>query len=70
MSSQAKARTATADRLLYSVQEAAALLGIGRTYMFQLLRTGEIDSLKIGSRRKIPAGALERYIERLRSGQG
>ena len=70
MNSQAKARTVTADRLLYSAEEAAALLGIGRTYMFQLLRTGEIDSRKIGSRRKIPADALERYIERLRSEQG
>jgi excisionase family DNA binding protein len=49
------------------VEEAAELLGIGRTYMFHLLSVGEIDSLKIGKRRKIPSDALDSYIERLRS---
>ena len=57
------------SRLLYSVEEAADLLGIGRTFMFHLLATGEIDSFKIGKRRKIPRDALDGYIERLRSEQ-
>ena len=55
------------ERLVYSVDEAADLLGIGRTYMFRLVTTGEIDSFKIGSRRKIPRDALDRYIARLRA---
>jgi excisionase family DNA binding protein len=57
-------------QLLYSVEEAASLLGIGRTFMFSLLATGEIDSLKIGRRRKIPRDAIESYIDRLRAQQG
>ena len=57
------------ERLVYSVDEAADLLGIGRTYMFRLVATGEIDSFKIGSRRKIPRDALDRYIARLRAEQ-
>jgi excisionase family DNA binding protein len=57
-------------RLLYSVEDAADLLGIGRTFMFHLLATGEIDSFKIGKRRKIPRDALDGYIERLRLEQG
>ena len=57
-------------QLLYSVEEAASLLGIGRTFMFHLLATGEIDSLKIGRRRKIPRDAIDGYIERLRAQQG
>ena len=56
-------------RLLYSVEEAANLLGIGRTFMFQLVATGEIDSFKVGKHRKIPNGALDAYIERLRQEQ-
>jgi excisionase family DNA binding protein len=67
MSGQAEGPTAAASRLLYTVEEAAELLGIGRTYMFHLLSVGEIDSLKIGKRRKIPSDALDSYIERLRS---
>jgi excisionase family DNA binding protein len=59
-----------AGQLLYSVEEAAGLLGIGRTFMFHLLATGEIDSLKIGRRRKIPLDAIDGYIERLRAQQG
>jgi excisionase family DNA binding protein len=62
-------RVSAPGRLLYSVEEAADLLGIGRTYMFHLVATGEIDSFKIGKRRKIPRDALDGYIERLRSEQ-
>jgi excisionase family DNA binding protein len=56
-------------RLAYSVEEAAALLGIGRTFMFHLVATGEIDSFKIGKHRKIHRDALAEYIDRLRSEQ-
>jgi len=56
-------------RLLYPVEEAANLLGIGRTFMFQLVATGEVDSFKVGKHRKIPVGALDMYIERLRDEQ-
>jgi excisionase family DNA binding protein len=57
-------------QILYSVEEAAGLLGIGRTFMFHLLATGEIDSLKIGRLRKIPRDAIDGYIDRLRARQG
>ena len=56
-------------QLLYSVEEAADLLGIGRTFMFRLLATGEVDSLKVGRLRKIPPDALDAYIKRLRATQ-
>jgi excisionase family DNA binding protein len=52
--------------LAYSVEQAAELLGIGRTFMFQLVATGEIESLKIGKRRLITRDALHGYIDRLR----
>lgn len=51
--------------MLYSVEEAASLLGIGRTYMFRLVATGAIESLKIGKRRRIPRGAINAFIDRL-----
>jgi len=55
--------------LLYSVEEAAQLLGLGRTFTFRLVAGGQIGSVKIGTRRKIPRDALEEYIGRLRSEQ-
>jgi excisionase family DNA binding protein len=69
VSNDAERSASTPPRLVYSVEEAADLLGIGRTFMFHLVATGEIESFKIGRRRKIHRDALDRYIERLRSDQ-
>jgi excisionase family DNA binding protein len=55
--------------LLYSVPEAARLLGVGRTYMFRLIASGEVESIKLGKLRKIPRDALGRYIDRQRPSQ-
>ncbi len=69
MTGRSEVPASASRRLVYSVEEAADLLGIGRTFMFHLVATGEIDSFKIGKRRKIPRDALDGYIERLRSEQ-
>jgi len=58
-----------ADRLLYSVLEAARQLGVGRTYMFRLIAAGEIESIKVGKLRKIPHDALACYIDKQRHEQ-
>jgi transposase len=57
---------------LYSVSEAAALLGIGRDKMYKLILQPERDtkkpavySVKMGRYRKIPAKALAQFIDRL-----
>ncbi len=56
-----------AIRLLLTVEEAADRLGIGRTLMYALVKDGEVESVHIGRLRRIPADALPRYLERLRS---
>jgi excisionase family DNA binding protein len=48
--------------MLYPVPEAAAQLGIGRSTLYELVRKGELDVVRIGSRTLIPASSLERYI--------
>jgi excisionase family DNA binding protein len=50
---------------LYSAEEAAEFLGIGRTFLFRLLATGQIESFKIGRKRKITRDALDAYVQRL-----
>ncbi len=64
MTSQAERPASEQAPLVYSVEEAADLLGIGRTFMFRLVATGEVESFKIGKKRKIPRDALDAYIER------
>ncbi len=55
------------DKLVYSVNEAAELLSIGRTLAYCLIRSGELRTLKIGHRRLVARADLDDYIARLRS---
>ncbi len=48
--------------LAVSPEEAARLLGIGRTNLFRLLETGAVRSVKVGSRRLIPRRALDELL--------
>jgi excisionase family DNA binding protein len=52
----------TIEPLLVTVEEAARLLHIGRSMIYELMNRGEIPSLRIGSARRIPVGALRAWI--------
>lgn len=52
-------------KLAYGLDEAFEMLSIGRTHGFDLIRRGEITSIKIGRRRLIPADSLRAYLDRL-----
>src|ERR1700722_4596960 len=51
--------------LLVTVEEAARLLGIGRTTMFELIGSGDVKSLRLGRRRLIARKNLESFIDEL-----
>lgn len=53
-------------KLLYDVNEAVALTSIGRSRLYELMASGELESVKCGKRRLIPADALERFVASLR----
>lgn len=52
-------------RLLLTVNEAAALLGIKRTKLYELLAVGALPSVRIGASRRVPVAAVEAYVEGL-----
>jgi excisionase family DNA binding protein len=54
------------ERLLLTPEETAEMLGIGRTKVYELLRLGLIESVKIHGCRRIPTEAVHNYVERLR----
>ena len=60
----------TTTPLLYTLPEAAAVLRISRTKLYELLSANEIPSIHIGRSRKIPAADLHDYIDRLRTEKG
>ena len=53
------------DALLFTAEEAAELLKVSRCKVYDLLRSHELRSIKIGGSRRIPRTALEEYIARL-----
>ncbi len=50
-----------------TIEEAARRLRIGRTLMYELVRTGEIRSVTIGRLRRIPTRCLDEYVSHLLS---
>ena len=55
------------EALLLTAEQAADVLNVSRTTIFKLMAGGELDSLKIGRSRRIPAQSLERFVESLRA---
>ncbi|MDQ1628772.1 MAG: hypothetical protein QOI54_2516 [Actinomycetota bacterium] len=57
------------DRLLLTPREAAALLGIGRSKLYLLLQSGDLESVHVGSCRRIPVDSVTALVERLRAAE-
>ncbi len=53
---------------LYTVSETAALLRIGRSSLYELMATGQLRSITIGSRRLIAAEDLAFFVAGRRAG--
>jgi excisionase family DNA binding protein len=56
--------------LLVTVEEAARLLGVGRTTMFELIGRGDVASVRLGRRRLIARKTLETFVEELSISSG
>ena len=56
-----------ADRLLFTPEEAAKVLRIGRTTVYALMKSGELRPVHIGRSCRIPQAEVERYVRRLQA---
>lgn len=54
-------------QLAVRVAEAARMLDIGRSKAYELIRTGELPSIRVGKTVRVPVDALEAWVRR-RSG--
>jgi excisionase family DNA binding protein len=54
------------DGLLLTVEEAAQRLRLGRTLVYGLISSGELESVKVGRLRRVPAECLPEYVATLR----
>ena len=52
------------NAILLSPEQCAEMLGIGRTFVYELIATGRLESLKLNRRRLVPRAALDAFIAR------
>jgi excisionase family DNA binding protein len=50
------------EKLLFSIGEAAEMLNIGRSTAYELIKQGDLPSVKISRRRLIPRAALMAWL--------
>ena len=53
------------ERLLLTPEDAADLLSIGRSKLYELIGDGRIASVRIGASRRVPMSALVEFVESL-----
>ncbi len=58
------------DKLLLTPEEAAKALSISRSKLYELLATNQLESVRIGASRRIPASALDQFVEQCRTTAG
>lgn len=51
-----------ADTRLYTVQQVCKMTSLGQTKVYELIRTGELASIKVGKSRRVPASALRSWM--------
>jgi len=55
--------------MLLTIPDAARVLAIGRTTLYELIRDGEVDVIRIGRSTRIPVTTIHAFVDRRRSGQ-
>jgi excisionase family DNA binding protein len=53
------------DRVLLTVEEAAQRIGIGKTKAYELVKSGDLESVLIGRLRRVHVDAINAYAARL-----
>ncbi len=55
------------ERLLLTPEDAADLLSIGRSKLYELIGDGQLASVRIGASRRVPMSALVEFVENLQA---
>ncbi|MFJ9377721.1 helix-turn-helix domain-containing protein [Streptomyces sp. NPDC101455] len=58
--------TAPAEQILYRPEEAAIVLRIGRSMVYEEIRLGRLQTVRIGRRRLVPPDYIAQYVELLK----
>jgi excisionase family DNA binding protein len=53
------------EPILVTVLEAAEMLGLGRSTIYELFKSGEIKFVRIGKAVRVPVHEVREYVQRL-----
>ena len=53
------------EKMLYTLADVAAALGVGRTKVYELVRSGALPSVRIGGSRRVGGEDLATYVDSL-----
>ena len=51
-------------KVLLTIEEAAEAMSLGRTFVYELVMRNDIQSVKVGRKRRIPTFALQDFVVR------
>ncbi len=60
----------TIEPLLVSIDEAASIVGLGRSKLYELIRDGRIPVVHIGRAVRVPVAALHRFVGQMLADEG
>lgn len=63
--SEAQSSGQTGGKYLHTTEEACRALGVGKTKLFDLLKSGEIKGGMLGNRRMVTDESLRAFVARL-----
>lgn len=58
------------DKLLYRVEEACMVTGLGRTKLYDEISKGRLGVVRFGKSVRIPADELRAYVDRAKADAG
>ena len=53
--------------IVLTVPEASNMLRVSKWTLYQLIRSRQLDTIKIGRRRVVPVAAIQAYVDRLQA---
>lgn len=54
------------DPICVRVNDAARMIGVGRTKLYELIAAGEVETIKLGKATRITAASLHDFVRRHR----
>jgi excisionase family DNA binding protein len=53
------------NKLVYSINEAAAALGVGRTKLYEMINAGELSAVKLGRRTLLRCADVDALLDNM-----